>query len=107
VEQHFAGARVLAFGHLGDGNLHFNVRAPAPQGGTDPAAWVAQHHAAITAMVHDLVASAGGSISAEHGVGVLKQADLARLGDPARLAAMRAIKAAIDPHGIMNPGKLY
>lgn len=105
VEQRFAGARVLAFGHLGDGNLHFNVRAPAD--GVDPAAWVARHRAAITALVHDLVAAAGGSISAEHGVGVLKQADLARLGDPARLAAMRAIKAAIDPLGIMNPGKLY
>lgn len=109
VEQRFAGARVLAFGHLGDGNLHFNVRAPAGSGDRPdaPAAWVAQHRAAITAMVHDLVAAAGGSISAEHGVGVLKQADLARLGDPARLAAMRAIKAAIDPVGIMNPGKLY
>jgi FAD/FMN-containing dehydrogenase len=107
VEQRFAGARVLAFGHLGDGNLHFNVRAPAPSEGVDPAAWVAQHRSAITAMVHDLVAAAGGSISAEHGIGVLKQADLARLGDPARLAAMRAIKAAIDPAGIMNPGKLY
>jgi len=95
---------VLAFGHLGDGNLHFNVRAPATG---DAAAWVAAHRAGITALVHELVVAAGGSISAEHGIGVLKRADLARLGDPARLAAMRAIKAALDPQGILNPGKIY
>ena len=106
VESEFPGARVLAFGHLGDGNLHFNVRAPAGAdgGGAD---WAAAHRAAITARVHGLVAAAGGSISAEHGIGVMKRADLARLGDPARLAAMRAVKLAIDPQGIMNPGKLY
>jgi FAD/FMN-containing dehydrogenase len=95
---------VLAFGHLGDGNLHFNVRAPAGDGAAD---WVSANRAAITAHVHDLVVAAGGSISAEHGIGVLKRDDLARLGDPARLAAMRAIKTALDPDGIMNPGKLY
>ena len=103
VETQFPGARVLAFGHLGDGNLHFNVRAPVGEG----AAWVAAHRDAITRQVHDMVAAAGGSISAEHGVGVMKRDDLARLGDPARLAAMRAVKQAIDPLGIMNPGKLY
>jgi FAD/FMN-containing dehydrogenase len=104
VETAFPGARVLAFGHLGDGNLHFNVRAPASG---DAPAWIAANKAAITTLVHDLVAAAGGSISAEHGIGVMKREDLARLGDPARLAAMRAIKAALDPFGIMNPGKLY
>lgn len=104
VETAFPGARVLAFGHLGDGNLHFNVRAPAEG---DPAAWMAANRAGITAMVHELAAAAGGSISAEHGIGVLKRDDLARLGDPARLAAMRAIKAALDPSGIFNPGKIY
>ncbi|WP_156256793.1 FAD-binding oxidoreductase [Sandarakinorhabdus oryzae] len=103
VEAEFPGARVLAFGHLGDGNLHFNVRAPA-DGAT---AWIAAHRDAITARVHGLVAAAGGSISAEHGIGVMKRADLARYGDPVRLAAMRAIKQALDPLGIMNPGKLY
>ncbi|MBU6166822.1 MAG: FAD-binding oxidoreductase [Alphaproteobacteria bacterium] len=103
VEAAFPGGRVIAFGHLGDGNLHFNVRAPA----SDAAAWVTANGTAITAMVHDLVAAAGGSISAEHGIGVLKRADLARLGDPARLAALRAIKQALDPLAIMNPGKLY
>lgn len=104
VEREFAGARVLAFGHLGDGNLHFNVRAPAGDGAAD---WIARQREAITARVHGLVAAAGGSISAEHGIGVMKRADLARLGDPVRLAAMRAIKQALDPLGIMNPGKLY
>jgi FAD/FMN-containing dehydrogenase len=109
VEAAFPGARVLAFGHLGDGNLHFNVRAPAaePPAAETPAAWIADRQAGITALVHDLVAAAGGSISAEHGIGVMKRADLARLGDPARLAAMRAIKRALDPHNIMNPGKIY
>jgi FAD/FMN-containing dehydrogenase len=114
VEAAFPGARVMAFGHLGDGNLHFNVRAPAPDAlvadrlaDESPAAWIAARHQAITALVHDLVAAAGGSISAEHGIGVLKRADLARLGDPARLAAMRAIKRALDPLDIMNPGKIY
>ncbi len=102
VEGRFPGARVLAFGHLGDGNLHFNVRAPAADG----AAWLARHGDAITALVYDLVTAAGGSISAEHGIGVLKRDELARLGDPAKLAAIRAVKAALDPLGIMNPGKL-
>ncbi len=100
VEAQVPGSRVIAFGHLGDGNLHFNVRAPA--GGS----WSADQAAAITRLVHDLVTAAGGSISAEHGIGTLKRADLARLLPPAHLAAMRAIKAALDPLGIMNPGKI-
>ena len=103
VMAEFSGARVIAFGHLGDGNLHFNVRPPAD---ADAAAWLAPRRAQITALVHDLVTAAGGSISAEHGIGVLKRADLARLGNPAKLAAIRAIKAALDPLGIMNPGKV-
>jgi FAD/FMN-containing dehydrogenase len=103
VQAAFPGARVIAFGHLGDGNLHFNVRPPAD---ADTVAWLAPRRAAITALVHDLVSAAGGSISAEHGIGVLKRDDLARLGNPAKLAAMRAVKAALDPLNIMNPGKL-
>ncbi|KPF77476.1 hydroxyacid dehydrogenase [alpha proteobacterium AAP81b] len=102
IEAEFPGARVLAFGHLGDGNLHFNVRAPA-EGGP---AWLAAHGDGVTARVYELVTAAGGSISAEHGIGVLKRDELARLGDPGKLAAIRAIKAALDPHGLMNPGKL-
>ena len=103
VEAAFAGARVIAFGHLGDGNLHFNVRPPA---GVDQGEWLVPRRTAITALVHDLVTAAGGSISAEHGIGMLKRDDLARLGNPAKLAAMRAIKEALDPLGIMNPGKI-
>lgn len=102
VEARFPGTRVIAFGHLGDGNVHFNVRAPA---GAGPE-WPDGEGAAVTSFVHDLVVAAGGSISAEHGIGQMRLAELARLGDPARLAAMRAIKQALDPHGIFNPGKL-
>ncbi|OYU13981.1 MAG: hydroxyacid dehydrogenase [Alphaproteobacteria bacterium PA4] len=103
VEAAFPGARVLAFGHLGDGNLHFNVRAPDRP---DARAWLAARHEAIADLTYDLVTAAGGSISAEHGIGQLKRTALARLGDPAKLAAVRAIKAALDPLGILNPGKL-
>jgi FAD/FMN-containing dehydrogenase len=102
VEARFPGTKVVAFGHLGDGNVHFNVMAPAGAGPN----WISTDGPAVTAMVHDLVTAAGGSISAEHGIGQMRLAELARLGDPARLGAMRAIKQALDPNGIMNPGKL-
>jgi FAD/FMN-containing dehydrogenase len=102
VESAFPGTSVIAFGHLGDGNVHFNVRAP--RGAS--AEWVEGEGKAVTALVHDLVVAAGGSISAEHGIGQMRLSELARLGDPARLFAMRAIKKALDPKGIMNPGKL-
>ncbi len=102
VEREFPGARVLAFGHLGDGNLHFNVRPPV----SGDNAWLATSGKAVTALVYDLVTAAGGSISAEHGIGTLKRTALVRSADPAKLAAMRAIKAALDPLGIMNPGKV-
>ena len=102
VEARFPGTRVNAFGHLGDGNVHFNVRAPEGAGEQ----WVENESKAVSVYVHDLVTAAGGSISAEHGIGQMKIAELARLGDPARLGAMRAIKRALDPDNIMNPGKL-
>jgi FAD/FMN-containing dehydrogenase len=92
--------RINCFGHLGDGNLHYNV-FPVP-GQTR-----AQHEnsrEAIKGLVHDLAHARGGSVSAEHGIGRLKVDDLEKYGDPAKLAAMRAIKAALDPAGIMNPG---
>ncbi|MFS0735554.1 FAD-binding oxidoreductase [Sphingomonas sp. 1P06PA] len=103
VEARFTGARVIAFGHLGDGNVHFNVRPPA---GPDGAAWIAAHGPAVNGFVHDLVGQAGGSLSAEHGIGQTRLAEFARVGGAARLAALAAIKTAIDPRGIMNPGKL-
>jgi FAD/FMN-containing dehydrogenase len=95
-----AELRINCFGHLGDGNLHFNVFAP--KGGRADAL---RHLApAVMDCVHAMVVARGGSISAEHGIGRLKVAELERLGDPAKLAAMRAIKATLDPLGIMNPG---
>jgi FAD/FMN-containing dehydrogenase len=92
--------RINCFGHLGDGNLHFNV---FPMPGRSRADHENQRDAVKTC-VHDLVASLGGSVAAEHGVGRLKVGDLERYADPAKLAAMRAIKVALDPLGIMNPG---
>lgn len=92
--------RVNCFGHLGDGNLHWNV---FPERGHAKA----EHEGVrdeVKRVVHDMVHALGGSVAAEHGVGRLKVADLARYGDPGKLAAMRAIKAALDPVGIMNPG---
>jgi FAD/FMN-containing dehydrogenase len=97
VESRFEGARVLAFGHLGDGNVHFNVQAPAGE----------KAGAEVTRLVHDLAVAAGGSISAEHGIGQMKVDELARTASPAALAAQRAVKRALDPVGIMNPGKLF
>jgi len=102
VEAAFPGTHAAGFGHLGDGNVHFHVSAPA---GVDPDTWYAGSHA-ITEFVHDRVIAAGGSISAEHGIGQLKRDELARLSSPARMTALRAIKRAFDPHELMNPGKL-
>jgi FAD/FMN-containing dehydrogenase len=92
--------RINCFGHLGDGNLHYNVFPPPGHSASDHAA----ERGAVQRAVHDLVHEMGGSVSAEHGIGRLKVADLERYADPAKLAAMRAIKAALDPAGIMNPG---
>jgi FAD/FMN-containing dehydrogenase len=92
--------RINCFGHLGDGNLHFNV---FPAQGQAKEAYLALR-GQIKSTIHDLVHEMGGSVSAEHGIGRLKVDDLQRYGDPAKLAAMRAIKAALDPAGIMNPG---
>ncbi|MDM8168109.1 FAD-binding oxidoreductase [Roseovarius sp.] len=92
--------RVNCFGHVGDGNLHYNVFPPK---GQSKEAFTGQRDE-IKRVVHDLVHELGGSVSAEHGVGRLKVDDLERYGDPAKLSAMRAIKAALDPVGIMNPG---
>ncbi len=92
--------RVNCFGHLGDGNLHYNV---FPARGRTRADYDPLRER-VKATVHDLVDAAGGSVSAEHGLGRLKTGDLRRYGDPARVAAMRALKAVLDPRGILNPG---
>ncbi len=92
--------RINCFGHLGDGNLHYNVFPASGKSRSDHEA----ERNAIKETVHDLVHEMGGSVSAEHGVGRLKVGDLEKYGDPGKLAAMRAIKAALDPKGIMNPG---
>ncbi|MCW3836384.1 FAD-binding oxidoreductase [Sphingomonas canadensis] len=103
VESRFPGTLVSPYGHLGDGNVHFHVRAPK---GADEVHWYPAHAPEITRFVHDLVVASGGSISAEHGIGQLKRAELERLGPPVRVATLRAIKHALDPRGILNPGKL-
>jgi FAD/FMN-containing dehydrogenase len=102
IERLVPGSRLVAYGHLGDGNLHFNVSAPHGSDGSE----LAGAADAIGRGVHDLVARRRGSISAEHGIGQLKIAELAHYEDPAALALMHRIKQAIDPRGIMNPGKV-
>jgi FAD/FMN-containing dehydrogenase len=92
--------RINCFGHLGDGNLHYNVFPLLGRSRKDHEA----ERDRIKACVHDLVHEMGGSVSAEHGIGRLKVGDLERYGDPGKLAAMRAVKAALDPMGILNPG---
>ena len=102
-EARFPGTHASGFGHLGDGNVHFHVRAPA---GADPAFWYEEEAPAVTRFVHDLVVAQGGSISAEHGIGQMKRDELARLSSPARMAVLSGVKRALDPHGLLNPGKL-
>ncbi len=92
--------RVNCFGHLGDGNLHFNVFAPRGVARTEFDAVRGR----VKELVHDLVHARGGSVAAEHGVGRLKVGDLERYGDPVKLSMMRAVKQALDPRGILNPG---
>jgi FAD/FMN-containing dehydrogenase len=98
-----AGHQLVCFGHLGDGNLHFNVGAPA---GQDAQAFVAAQEGAINAVVYDVVARFEGTISAEHGIGQLKRDELAQRQSPVALGLMRAIKQALDPQGLFNPGRV-
>ena len=102
LEAAFPGARRVTFGHLGDGNLHYNLAAPI---GVDPLVFEAQLDA-VNELVHDSVARFRGSISAEHGIGQLKRDELTRYKSAIELALMRAVKDAIDPRGLMNPGKV-
>jgi len=97
-----AGIRPCPFGHLGDGNIHFNLSQPE---GADGKAFMAREKD-VNAAIYEVVGRLGGSISAEHGIGQLKRDLLAQLKDPVALDMMAAIKRALDPAGIMNPGKL-
>jgi FAD/FMN-containing dehydrogenase len=103
VSAAFAGATTLSFGHLGDGNIHCHVRPPH---GGDAAAWISRHGGAASRLVYDLALELSGSISAEHGIGRTKRALFAEIGDPARIAILRAMKASLDPAGVLNPGVL-
>ena len=102
LEARWPGVQVVCFGHLGDGNLHYNV---APPPGVRHDDFLDQQEA-VNRIVHDQVAACRGSISAEHGIGALKRDELARTKSPVELGLMRAVKAALDPLGIMNPGKI-
>ena len=102
VEARLPGVRVVAFGHLGDGNIHFNLSQPV---GADKAAFLAEW-GAINRVVHDIAVGMGGSFSAEHGIGRLKRDDLRRYKPPVEVELMQRLKAALDPKGIMNPGKV-
>ncbi|HTH74671.1 MAG TPA: FAD-linked oxidase C-terminal domain-containing protein, partial [Trinickia sp.] len=97
------GARMVTFGHLGDGNLHYNVQAPE---GGDARAFLAQYQAPLNRIVYDNVHRHQGTFSAEHGVGQLKVGELTHYKSDVEMNLMRAIKAALDPHGLMNPGKV-
>ena len=96
------GARPVPFGHLGDGNIHYNVSQPV---GGDAADFLARWHE-VNALVFEIVLRMGGSISAEHGIGVLKRDELPEVKDKVAIELMRSIKAMLDPSGIMNPGKV-
>jgi FAD/FMN-containing dehydrogenase len=96
------GSRPVPFGHLGDGNIHYNVSQPV---GGNTAAFLARWHE-VNAVVFDIVLRMGGSISAEHGIGVLKRDELPEVKDKTAIELMRGIKAMLDPLGIMNPGKV-
>ena len=96
------GVRFVTFGHLGDGNLHYNLSAPE----AESAERFMEQSPVANRIVHDLVNAAGGSISAEHGIGQLKRDELRRYKAPVELELMARIKAALDPQGLMNPDKV-
>jgi FAD/FMN-containing dehydrogenase len=103
LQAHLPGIRLVNFGHLGDGNLHYNVQAPS---GTDAAAFLRTHEPRVNDIVYDAVQAFGGSISAEHGVGELKREELQHRKSAVALTLMRQIKTALDPQGVMNPGRV-
>ena len=102
VQAAIPGARLCAFGHLGDGNIHCNIQQPE---GADKQAFLARWDE-VNTIVHGIVGRYDGSISAEHGIGQMKRDLLPQVKDPVALETMRAIKRALDPQGILNPGKV-
>jgi FAD/FMN-containing dehydrogenase len=92
----------VPFGHVGDGNIHFNLSQPV---GADKDAFIARWDE-MNVIVHDIVRSLDGSISAEHGVGVMKRDEIAATKSPVEIEMMRAVKRALDPKNILNPGKV-
>ena len=103
LQQAVPGCRIVSFGHLGDGNLHYNVQAPADMA---TETFLAQHESRIHALVYDLALSLGGTMSAEHGIGQLKRTELGQRQSATRTAWMRAIKQALDPENRLNPGRM-
>ncbi len=103
LQQTFPGVRLVNYGHLGDGNLHYNVQAPA---GADAEAFLREDEKRVNTIVYDLVDQFNGSISAEHGIGSLKRDKLEQHKSPVALDMMRTIKRALDPHNTMNPGRV-
>ena len=101
--QKFPGARLVTYGHLGDGNLHYNVQAPV---GDDQARFLSEEEAPMNAVVYQVVDRYNGSISAEHGIGSLKAEKLEHHKSPVALGLMRSIKHALDPHNLMNPNRV-
>lgn len=99
----FPGIRVVAFGHMGDGNIHYNVSMPDA---AQNEIFIAQQEGAVNRLVYQVVRELGGSISAEHGLGQLKRETIREYKDPLELELMRSIKQTLDPHGLMNPGKV-
>ncbi|MCB2109131.1 MAG: FAD-binding oxidoreductase [Rhodobacteraceae bacterium] len=102
IEKHFPGARPVPFGHFGDGNIHFNVSQPVD---ADQSAYLAKW-TEMNRVIHDIVVAMDGSISAEHGIGMLKVEEMKHYKDPVELDLMRTLKRALDPAGLMNPGKV-
>ena len=99
----FPGIRIVAFGHMGDGNIHYNISMPdAAQNDS----FIAQQEGAVNKLVYEVVRELGGSISAEHGLGQLKRETIRDYKEPLELELMRIVKQAFDPNGLMNPGKL-
>ncbi|MDB5858922.1 MAG: putative FAD-linked oxidoreductase, partial [Ramlibacter sp.] len=103
LQREIPGVRLVNFGHLGDGNLHYNVQAPP---GGDPAAFLREQEERVNVLVYDQVKKFAGSISAEHGIGLLKAGKLPDYKSPVALNMMRALKKALDPQNILNPGRV-